>query len=158
MFNLTPWKKRQGMTTGESLTGSLEHELARLRDDVQSLLHRMWGEGPLPGENWFRERWGLDWQETEAEYVVRAEAPGFEAQDMDVQVRGPNLVIRAQRKEETTGPAGSSHHYGRYERVIPLPPEVDSAKIEARYHSGVLELHLPKGEAAHGRRITVKPT
>jgi HSP20 family protein len=91
--------------------------------------------------------------------VVRAEAPGFEATDFDVQVSGDVLTIRAEHKEESReggegGPAES--RYGCFERWVTLPGGTDRDKVEARYRNGVLEVHLPKTPEAQGRRIEVK--
>ena len=46
--------------------------------------------------------------------------------------------------------------YGRFRRSIPLSTAVNADKVEARYHSGVLEAHLPRTEPSPRRRIVVK--
>ena len=105
----------------------------------------------------FDQRWGLDVEETETNYVARIEAPGFEVDDFDVQTVGNQLVVKAERKESTNGKNGSSYRYGRLHRSIPLPDGAEVDQVEARYHSGVLELQIPKGkESQHIQRIAVK--
>ena len=46
--------------------------------------------------------------------------------------------------------------YGHFRRVFTLPTSLESEKIEARYENGVLELYLPKAEAAKPRQVTVE--
>ncbi len=55
---------------------------------------------------------------------------------------------KAEGEEET--------RYAEFKRTVTLPPGVEKDKIEARYHNGILEIHLPKGPEAVGRRIEVK--
>jgi HSP20 family protein len=159
MFNLATWKKRddeggQGLTVRDSM----ERELTRLRDDFNSLLDRLWGGRPGLASSWFDHwGWSLDVDDRGHEYVVRAEAPGFEVEDFDVQLSGDNLVIRAERKQE--GQAGNEGNFYRHERLyrsVALPAGVEADRIEASYRSGILELHLPKKREAQGKRIAVK--
>lgn len=86
---------------------------------------------------------------------MRTEAPGFEAGEFDVQISGNQLVIRAEHKVEQKEEAGSAYQYGTFYRSLPLPLGVEPDKIDARYHNGILELHLPKSEKGRGKRIPV---
>jgi HSP20 family protein len=156
MFSLIPWKK-SGNDRG-SVSAEPAHQLARLRQEFDSLLDRFWSGWPSLGGDWFAEHggWRLGVNEDDREYLVRAEAPGFDVGDFDVQIRGNHLVIRAEHKVERQEGAGSAYHYGTFYRSIPIPQGVEADKIDARYRNGVLELRLPKGEGARGKRIAVK--
>lgn len=160
MFSLVPWKKKHQVpqTTGALPNDWFGNRLTEIQDEFNSLVDRFWSDWPAIDDRWLQRgyTWGLDVDDQENEYVVRAEAPGFEAEDFDVQVRGNHLVIRAEHKDEQKhGKNGSVYQYGRYERTIPVPVGAETEGITARYHSGVLELHLPKGEEAKGKRIAV---
>ncbi len=89
--------------------------------------------------------------------VVRLEAPGLEKSDFDLEVLDNYLVVRGEKQIERERTEGRYHvtecAYGRFERAIPLPDEVDSSKARANYKSGVLRIELPK--SAHGRRRKV---
>jgi HSP20 family protein len=99
----------------------------------------------------------MDIDDKESELVVRAEAPGFAPEEIDIQVNDQNnLVIRAEHKEEEQAQGRSSFRYGKFERTVSLPRGVEVDKIDAHCRNGVLEVHVPKGEAAKGRRIEVK--
>jgi len=162
MFNLTPWKKKED--GGGALMPRTEHPLGRLRDEFDAWFDRFFGRWPAPfSADWGRDFdrfWGLDMEDTGKEFVVRAEAPGFEAGDFDVQVTGNLLTIRAEHKQEAEDKKGDYHYqerrYGRFQRSVTLPAGAETDKVEARYHNGVLEVHLPKSPEAQGRRIEVK--
>ena len=157
MFSLIPWKKR-GDEIGSVSAEPVERQLTRLREEFDSLVSRFWNDWPSLGGDWFSRGWGLDVDENDREYLVRSEAPGFDAGDFDVHVSGDQLVIRAEHKVERKEQAGSAYHHGTFYRSLPLPLGVEPDKIDARYRNGILELHLPKGEKSRGKRIAVKPT
>lgn len=65
--------------------------------------------------------------------------------------------MKAERKHELNGKHGSRYRYGRFERTIPMPDGTETENIEARYHSGVLELQIPKSkESQNMKQIAVK--
>ncbi len=91
--------------------------------------------------------------------VVRLEAPGIEAGNFDIEVVDDYLIVRGEKRIERERREGRYHitecAYGRFERAVPLPGEVDPAQASARYRDGVLRIELPKVAAARRRRITV---
>lgn len=139
-----------------------EHPLRRLREEMDALFDRFFGRWPDVGEpgSGLERFWDMDLEEADNEIVVRAEAPGFEPKDFDIHISGNTLTIRAEHKEEAEekreGYRSWERRYGRFQRSIPLSTAVDTDKVEARYHSGVLEVHLPRTEPSPRRRIEVK--
>ena len=155
MLSLIPWKKEHN--GGGTLTAQpWEREFSRIRSDFDSLLNRMWGNWPAFGDDWMSGKLATDFDETATHYEVRVTAPGFETEDFDVSISGNNLVVKAERKESENGKNGSSYRYGQMQRVIPLPDGAQLDQIEARYHSGILELKVPKGKETSAKRIEVK--
>jgi HSP20 family protein len=172
MFNLKHWKKRNNGGTiavhhAEPSCQDLSYPEARFRDEFDALMNcffddrwfgRRFGNVPsLWDEPRFDWNWNLGWEDREQEFVLHAELPGFEPEDFDVKVSGDVLTVRAEhkdKKKEKNG--GTQYRYGSFSRSVTLPHGVDEEKIEARYHSGVLELHLLKTEQAQGKRIEVK--
>jgi HSP20 family protein len=146
---LTHPQSRSMMTPYFSSLGRLRSEFDRLFDDI---FH---GWPALGGER--GSTWDVDVQDREDEIVVRADAPGFEPSDFDVEIRGDNLVLCACQKEEESSEA-SGYRWQQRElyRSIPLPADVDADKIDAKYHSGVLTITLPKSEPAKTRKIEIK--
>jgi HSP20 family protein len=157
MKSLMPWKRRGEEGGSTALTESPRDSLRQMRRELESLFDRFLGGWPMAaGRDWPMTELGFDVDDTENELVVRADAPGFEPDDFNVEIVGDNLVLRAEHKEETK--KGNARHYrsGRLYRSMTLPHSVEPEKIDARYHSGVLEIHVPKGEEAKGKRIEVK--
>jgi HSP20 family protein len=153
MFSLTPNRKeRDG---NRALAPRADHPFALLRQEFDSLFDRVFGHWPaLPG--WDVPAWDFGVEDAGNEYVVRAEAPGFEANEIDVQVAGDQLYIRAGHKEESHEGEEQGGNQRTFERWVTLPGGADLDKVEARYRNGVLEVHLPKTPEAQGRRIQVK--
>ena len=157
MRSLIPWKRRNENGGSAALAERPRDMLTALRREMDSLFDRFFGEWPMiSGREWPMMGWGFDVEDKENEMVVRADAPGFEPDDFNVEIVGDNLVLKAEHKEEEE--KGDEYHYrrGSLYRTFPLPQGVEADKIDARYHNGVLEVHVPKGEEAKGKRITVK--
>ena len=126
---------------------------------MEQLFDRFFGGWPALFEGGRERFWDVDMDETDKEVVVRAEAPGFEPGEFDIDVRGDTLTIRAEHKEpEAKEKEGAPRQWGyrRFERSFTLPGAVNPDKVEAQYRNGVLEIHLPRAEQASRRRIEVK--
>lgn len=91
--------------------------------------------------------------------VVKAELPGVEKSDIDVQVENNVLTLRGERKREKEVKSENLYRterfYGAFSRSFTLPVTVDTEKIQAEYKDGVLQVTLPKVDAAKPRRINV---
>jgi len=131
--------------------------LNRMRDEIDHLCERCAREMPAlwrGEEGW---RWGLDIKDEEGAIVVRAEAPGFEAADFDLEVCADRLVLRASKKVEKVDEAGKSREVREQEcyESVTLPAGIAKDKVSAEYHNGVLTVTLPKTAEAKGKRIPV---
>ena len=125
-----------------------------LRREINPLFGRAFSAWPIPFEFPWEAPSGLTMEEKENEYVVRVEVPGFEASELEVNLRGNMLTIRAEHGKETE--ATAEVPYARLERTVTLPMGVNPEAVEARYHNGVLEVHLPWTAEHRSRRIEVK--
>jgi HSP20 family protein len=149
MFGLIPRREKE----------SFGYPVPRLRDEFKTLYDRFFNGFPMVFEPFIEREhfWNLDVNETEKEVVVRAEIPGFEPADLDVELRNNRLFIKAETKHEVEKKeSGYEYAERRYERFVELPAEVALAKVEANYRNGVLEVRLPKTEEAKGLRVPVK--
>jgi HSP20 family protein len=136
-----------------------EHPLRRLHDEIDSLWQQFFGGGfGLAEWGGLPRPWGLDVDERANEVAVRAEAPGFEPKDFDIQINGNMLTIRAEHREEKEDKEHGTwqRRFGEFQRSVPLSGPVDAEKVEAHYRNGVLELHLPRTGQAERKRIEVK--
>jgi len=131
----------------------------RFREEFDRLFDRFLPAWFAPEEGFGRGgHWGLDVKDDDGSVVVRAEAPGFEPADFDIQVRGDQLVLRAAHKAEAEEKERGYHEWRQQEfyRSVPLSSGIDADKVEAEYRNGILTVKLPKTEQARGRRIQVK--
>ena len=95
-----------------------------------------------------------DIQDTGKEYVLEAELPGFNKEDIHVDVQDGVLTISAKHeekqdeKDEKSGKyVRRERRYGSYQRSFTLDG-VDPKSIQATYENGVLKLTLPKEQPA----------
>ncbi len=97
--------------------------------------------------------------ETDTHLIVRLEAPGMEKDDFEIRVEHGMLIITGEKRFERERREASYHlfeaAYGSFERVLPLPREVDAERAEALYRRGVLTVRLPKTEPRNVRKIKV---
>jgi HSP20 family protein len=124
------------------------------RREMDSLFDRFFDGWPAPFEEDFGSRrlWDFDVREDDKEVVVRAEVPGFEENELNVEMDDNVLSIRAEKQQE--GDGGRS--YRSFYRSVALPPGIDAEKAQASYRNGVLELHFPRPEGRKGKRIPVQ--
>lgn len=83
-----------------------------------------------------------------SELLLRAEIPGVEGKDLDIQVMQDAVSIagkhRYEKKSESNGNFRSEFRYGSFQRVIPLPTKVQNQQVKADLKDGILTLTLPK--------------
>ncbi|MEO7773644.1 MAG: Hsp20/alpha crystallin family protein [Steroidobacteraceae bacterium] len=102
----------------------------------------------------------VDVRETADKFVVQADLPGVEANDIEITTEKGVLTIKGERKyeqrEESQGYERVERVSGSFLRRFTLPDNVQLDKIEARYTNGVLEVKLPKAAEQAAKRITVQ--
>ncbi len=151
MASLIPWRRNRGRST--DLTHRGAHPLDVWRQSFDTLFDRFFGGMLAPFEEDFESTrfWDLDVDERDNEVRVRADLPGFDENEIDVQVNDNFLTIRAEKRETGDG----EQSYRSYRRTVMLPSGINAEQAQANYRNGVLELHLPKREEARGRRIPI---
>ena len=101
-----------------------------------------------------------DMYETEKELVVELDVPGFDEKELALEVSDSTLTIKGERKEEKEKKDKSFYLHERlekhFERRFKLPPEADLDHVEAKFHTGVLEVHVPKIEQVKARKVEIK--
>ena len=102
----------------------------------------------------------VDISETDKEFVIKAEIPEVNKQDVKVTVDNGVLTIRGERKKEKEEKNKKFHRverfYGSFSRSFTLPENADEAKIEASFKDGVLNLQIPKLAERKPKGIDVK--
>lgn len=94
--------------------------------------------------------------------ILTAELPGLEPEDLDITVLGETLTLTGSRNGEDVEEGVKYHRrersYGRFNRTVQLPFQVDSEGVEASFTNGVLHIVLPRAEEDKPRKITVSAT
>ena len=103
----------------------------------------------------------MDVSEDDKAYHVKAEIPGVRKEDIKVSIDGDRVSISAEARKEKEEKKGetvirSERYYGSQFRGFTLQQAIDSAKADAHYENGVLELTLPKREPASAKEIAIK--
>jgi HSP20 family protein len=92
--------------------------------------------------------------------VVKAELPGMEKDNIEVNLSDNRLSIKGEKKQEgevkKEGYYRSERSYGSFVRTLELPRKVQTDKVKAAFKSGILEIRLPKTEQAKKKETTVK--
>jgi HSP20 family protein len=169
--------KNQEPRKQESAVPSVQHRgplaqpglyepLRQIRDEFDRMFDRVlssWPGGrPLSGWPGLRqagqasEYWGFDVDETDDSVIVRADAPGFEPGDFNLQVRGNQLVLCGEHKEESKDGGARAWSEREICRSVTPPADVNAEKVDAQYRNGVLTVTLPKTTPTSSRRIAVK--
>jgi len=139
---------------GGRLATRPEHPLERLQRDFDALFGRLWGGGlaPFDQEVGSIRVWDFNITENDKEIVVRAEMPGFQENELDVQINQDVLTIKAEKEKKGNG----EEEYRTFFRSVTLPSGIDATKVQATYRNGVLELRIPRAEGTQPRRIKVQ--
>ncbi|MBD1835241.1 Hsp20/alpha crystallin family protein [Cyanobacteria bacterium FACHB-472] len=129
---------------------------------LQQQMNRLFDEALVPatgGERSLVRVPAAEMEETQEAIHLKLEVPGIEAKDLDVQVTENAVSISGERKEETkteeNGVTRSEFHYGKFQRVIPLPARIQNTQVQAEYKDGILSLTLPKSEEEKNKVVKV---
>ena len=106
-------------------------------------------------------RMKVDVAEKNGAYLVTAELPGVRKEDIDVSIDGAQVTLTAEVKREKEASQDervlhTERVFGKATRSFTLPLEVDEEKAEAKFRDGLLELTLPKKQAAQRKQITIQ--
>jgi HSP20 family protein len=102
----------------------------------------------------------MDIEETDKEYLVKADLPAIKREDVKVQITEGVLTVEGERKQEKEERGKKFHKiersFGKFVRRLAVPSDVDEQKISAEFKEGVLNVHLPKSAVVKPRSVDVK--
>ncbi len=143
-----------------------EMSMMRPFEEMERFMDRAFRDFPSFRPFWYRAPRGemswmpaIDIYEQEKQFIVRAELPGVNMDDVDIAISGDMLTIKGERKMPQMKDEEyqmSEITYGTFSRTISLPQQVQADKIEATMESGILEIKLPKVPEAVPTRIQIK--
>jgi len=142
------WDPFQGLITLQDRMNQIfEQTLARSRGDREGVMASAWSPP-------------VDIYETAESLVLRAEFPGLSKEDIDIQVRDNRLTLKGERRHEKEVKQEKylrvERVYGTFQRAFALPTDIQPDKIRATFKDGVLEVNIPKAEAAQPKHIKVE--
>jgi HSP20 family protein len=157
MRDLIPWGRSERPSSvpdayrGDEVSPflALHREMNRLFDDVFSRF-----ETGLPSAFGRMGGWpNVEVVDSESGLRISAELPGLDEKDVEILVSDDILTIRGEKKSRVDDKERrfSERFYGRFERRIPLPYEVEEDRAEASFDNGVLTVTLPKSARADAR-------
>jgi HSP20 family protein len=137
--------------------------VTNLRREMDRLFDRIW-EGNVRVPDVFTPlgEWtpALDVYELNDEIVVKAEIPGIEPKDVQVNLNHQMLTITGEKKFEKELKDEKFYRMerasGSFARTVNLPTPVDGSKVNALFKNGILTVTLPKSPVAKGSMIPIK--
>jgi HSP20 family protein len=133
-------------------------------EDVSNRLNRVFGR-PLarmePNEMFTMADWtpSADISETDTAYLIKAEIPGVNKEDVKVTIENGMLTIQGERKMEKEEKDKKFHRiersYGSFMRSFRVPDDADESAVKAEFKDGVLNVTLTKSAKAKPKAINV---
>jgi HSP20 family protein len=136
-------------------------------DELDGLFDRLHGELlPVFGPSF---RWApvasggsgpTDVEDTGAAYEIRVDLPGVAREEIQVDVQGRELHLKAEHRTESTEKKDrkflrQERAFQSYERSFELPEPLDSDRVTAKFENGVLLVTVPKAHPASARKVEV---
>lgn len=151
---VTPWRPFTDMSRWE-------RDMDRMMEDFFGRRARPWWP-----ENWFRRGEmdvsapALDVFEDKDDVVIKAELPGIDKENIEVNLTDNMLTIKGEKKKEEEVKEENYYRcersYGSFVRSVELPKAVHADKVKASFKNGILEVRVPKTEEAKAKEIKVK--
>jgi HSP20 family protein len=133
-------------------------ELDSLQSDMNRLFDSFFGARAPNGS---AQRWipAMDLVETDDHLVLRADLPGIDEKDIEIEIKDGVLTVTGERKTEQESKQEGFHRversFGRFSRSLSLPDGIDSEQVTANFDRGVLEVKIPKPEETKPHRVQI---
>lgn len=148
---LTPWRR----SSPSGPFGGSGTSLFDLNRQVNRLFEDMFDRSPMQhlgaGSGWPQ----LEIEQNDDRIQITAELPGVKEPDISLDIEDGMLTLSGEKRSERKDESGySERSYGRFERRISLPSNIDEEKCTAEFRDGLLTVTIPRSAAkARGRRI-----
>ena len=140
-------------------------DLWQLQSGINSVFNDFWGdEFPTrfskEGENMLNWSPRADIEETNDAFVLHADLPGVQKNDVKITMKENVLTISGERKYQDEKKKKNFHRmersYGGFQRSFALPTTVKSNDIKAEFKDGVLSVTLPKADEVKPKEIAIQ--
>lgn len=150
------------MTTDGNPFRSLERQFERMQRQFEEALE-MWDVDRFGPATTDTTTMGIDLADHGDEFVLTADVPGFEKDDIELRLSDDTMHVTAEREHEETEERDEFYIRSERERrslsrSVRLPEPVDEDAVEATYQNGVLTVTLPKREPSdvEGQTIDIE--
>ncbi len=167
--NLMPWRRKEHTThrRGDiAVNREEENPLTLFERDTNRMFDDFFGGFGLASSDFWDTPWSafspqVDIVDGEKEIKVSVELPGLDEKDIDVSLSHDTLTISGEKRQEKEDKGKNFYRmersYGSFKRAIPIPCEVKTEAVDAKFKNGVLSIVLPKASEGQCRqKITVK--
>jgi len=131
-------------------------EMETLRHQMDKMFDELAGYNREVTKTWSP---AVELEDTNDNLILRAEVPGLEGKDLDIQVAREAVSIagetRYENKAEKRGYLRSEFRYGKFQRTIPLPAAIKNDQVQAEFKNGILILTMPKAEEAKNKVVKI---
>jgi HSP20 family protein len=136
-------------------------EPARELDSLQSEVNRLFdgffgNRGSVAARRWVP---AMDLAERDDHLVLRADLPGLDRDDVEIEIKDGVLTISGERETEQEEKGDSYYRVerasGSFARSLSLPKDVDADAVTADFENGVLEVKIPKPEERQPHRVEI---
>jgi len=137
--------------------------------EMNKLLHEMGDlfESPFFGRSMLGKKGEefppVNMSSNESEVILKAEIPGINPEEINIQVLEDVVSFQGERKSPTLNREGKQADYhrqerfmGKFSRTFKMPFPIQADKVEAKYENGVLQISLPRSEKDKPKPIKVK--
>jgi HSP20 family protein len=137
----------------DSLQGEMNRLFSTFFDTPTS---RGGGNGASTARRWIP---AMDLIETDEHFVLKADLPGMDEGDVNIEVENNILTVSGERKaaheEKHEGYYRLERATGAFSRSLTLPEGIDADSVTATFNNGVLEVRVPKPVQAKPRRVQI---
>ncbi len=102
----------------------------------------------------------VDIYEEKNDVVLKAELPGLKKEDIEVKLTGDTITVSGEKKKEEKVEKKDYYRWecshGSFTRTFTLPADIQLDKIKSTFKDGILEVRMPKTEAAKTKEVKVK--
>jgi HSP20 family protein len=142
--------------SGPSPVESFKHQMDRFFDDLSPFALRSNNDAFMDLDLMTPE---TDMMETDKEYVIAVDLPGFQKKDIKINYEDNRLIIKGARQEETKEEKKDYLHreryFGEFVRSLTLPTKIKEDKIKASFKDGVLTVTTPKVEVSKPKMVAI---
>ncbi len=138
-------------------------KIGKLRRDMDRMLERMLGEfAPASCPGITLKRPHFDLVETDRDIILRAEIPGINPDDIEIDITDNVLTISGEIRQDSVNKDADNHRYesrySSFSKSIAIPKRIVASKAAATYEKGLLKVIMPKysGEEKRGVKVRLR--